>query len=284
MDTTQGDRTVVHGDSPITLAIRTLIRLKPTSTCVGIRVLGVCALLFAHSLSAQDAPVRFCFSAWPPYTYMENGEARGLSTVVLREAARRAGLIAEFVELPWKRCLHLVDTGEHDAAVDAAKREQFLQGPTSFSVYTNTFWVRDAAPMQAFSIEALRNKKVGLVSGYVYPDELVKEPPYSIDYSVDDDMNVRKLAGGRVDAIVADLVSTLRIAKSRDVKLRALQPSHSLDRLYPSFNAQRGDQQTLIDKALQEMTDDGYIEDVYRTMLGLDFRTVLGTNAPASGN
>lgn len=249
---------------------------KPTAvTSMLAGVIVLCLLLGAGTLAAQET-VRFCFNAWKPYIFVENGQPMGLSIAVLKEAARRAGYQPQFTELPWKRCLHLVETGEQDAAIGAAQRTQFLQGPTSYSVYTNTFWVREAEPIETFSLEALRGRTVGLISGYVYPDELVDNPPYAIDYSIDDDMNLRKLAGGRVDAIVGDLVSTLRIAQSLGLSLRPLHPSHSLDRLYPSFNGEREEMHQRIDKALREMIDDGYIENVYRNMLGLDYRTVLG--------
>lgn len=210
---------------------------RETSCCLPVVMrLGVLAALAIVMLAAvpvqsraESERIRFCFSPWPPYTYTENGKAAGLSIRVLDEAARRAGLAVEYHERPWKRCLHEVRAGAFDAVIDAAQRSDFLQGPTSYSVYTNTFWVREDTPIQAFSMPALGGSTVGLVTGYTYPDELVKTPPYAIDYSVDDETNLRKLAVGRVDAVVADRVSAMHAADGAGLPLRPLRPTHSFD-------------------------------------------------------
>ena len=149
-----------------------LVKRAFISRSCGLYAVVACMLLLAHSASAQPPPARFCFNAWKPYAYTEAGRIDGLSIVILKEAARRAGYTAEFAELPWKRCLILVEAGEYDAVMDAAARKQFLQGPTSYVVYTNTFWVRGDDVVDKFSLAALREKTVGMVSGYVYPEDL----------------------------------------------------------------------------------------------------------------
>ncbi len=255
-------------------AARTGARSRPglaLATLVGV------ALAYAVP-GAEPERLGFCFNAWPPYAYVQDGVATGLSVRVLDEAARRSGVVIDYLERPWKRCLHEVRTGTIDAAIDAASRPEFVQGPVSYSVYTNTFWVRDDAELQSFSLEGLRGKTIGLVTGYRYPAELVEDAPYRIDYSVDDDTNLRKLAAGRVDAIVADLVSTVRAAESAKLGVRPLLPSHSVDRLYPSFNEKRGAVQKRFDAALAEMQAEGYFAAVYREMLGVDFDELLATS------
>ena len=245
-------------------------RLSPPLAALAAVAIAVLSAAPVHG-RAEPERIRFCFSPWPPYTYTESGQAAGLSIRVLDEAARRAGLAVEYHERPWKRCLAEVRAGTFDAVIDAARRSDFVQGPTSYSVYTNTFWVREDAPIQAFSMPALGGVTVGLVTGYTYPDELVKATPYSIDYSVDDETNLRKLAVGRVDAVVADRVSAMHAADAAGLPLRPLRPTHSSDPLYPSFNEARGAVQRRMYAALAEMRADGYIHAVYAELLGVNF-------------
>lgn len=231
--------------------------------------------VLAAAANAQDDKIRYCFNAWPPYIYSKDGKAAGLSIEMLDEASRRAGLEAEYFELPWKRCLLQVRQGGMDAAIGAAKRDEYIQGPASYSVYSNTFWVQTDSTIRSFDLAAFSGKTVGLVTGYVYPDELVKNPPYAIDYSVDDETNMRKLAAGRVDAIVADLVSTKLAAEKQGLALRAVLPSHSFDALYPSFNKDKPALQSRINAALDAMRKDGFVARVYRERLNLNYEDLF---------
>ncbi|KAA3625938.1 MAG: hypothetical protein DWQ08_08660, partial [Proteobacteria bacterium] len=134
--------------------LRRLFRVSRTARLI-------CAIggsLFVGDVLAQ-ATLNFCFNAWPPYTYVEDGKAQGVSVEIAREAATRAGFAATFVELPWIRCLEAVRKDDRvDAVLDAARRPDFIQGSTSTSVYTNTFWVREEAQQQRFDPSTLRDE------------------------------------------------------------------------------------------------------------------------------
>lgn len=220
---------------------------------------------------AEEPQVRYCFNDWPPYAMMTDGEAGGISVEILREATKRAGMKANFVELPWKRCLEMVRRGSLDAVIDAAERPDFRQGEVSFSYYTNTFWVREDFPIDSLDFTALAGKTIGVIDGYVYPDALMEDigrAGMRIETSIDDGTNIRKLAFGRVDSIIGDYVATLRFAEENGLALKPLAPTHSADRLYPSFNKDRADLHKQIDERLAGMMADGTIEAIYRRYLG----------------
>lgn len=230
------------------------------------------AIFSSFAARSEDGVVAFCFNEWPPYAQMVDGKPGGISVEILREAAVRAGLRPAFVELPWNRCLQNVRDGLTDAVIDAATREEFLQGPSSFSVYTNTFWVRADDPVQVFDVTALRDHRIGLVDGYIYPEDLsamLRPPAYQVEFSVDDSVNVRKLAFRRVDAIIGDYIATTLLARENGYSLRALQPPHSFDRLYPSFNKDRAGLQERIDAALAAMLEEGFVDRLYRSRFNI---------------
>ena len=236
------------------------------------------------STPSLGGTVRFCFNEWPPYTYFKNGKATGVSVAILSEAAGRAGLEPKFQELPWKRCLNMVLAGRIDAVVDAAQRDEYLQGPVSHSIYTDTFWVRAGSAITAVNLQDMRDKSIGLVSGYKYGKALapmIASPAVDKEYSVDDTSNVRMLKFGRVDVIVGDHVGTKSIADKLGVSLRPLLPSPSFDRLYPSFNRNQTQLHRKIDDALKTMMDDGTVDAIYRREIGIPFADLVDTpNAP----
>jgi len=240
----------------------------------------VLCLATARAVGADEVRVvTFCYNDWPPYAALADGEAVGLSVDILREAVRRAGQRPHFVEFPWKRCLQAVRDGEVDAVMDASDRPEFVHGAVSFSVDTNTFWVREDDPQIVFDAAALAGRRLGLVTGYIYGDAmdaLFAEHGMQIDRSVDDAMNVKKLSFGRTDVIVGDFVSTQRFVNAKRLNLRALQPSHSVDFLHTAFNPARAAIMQRVDAALLEMCRDGWIEAAYRKTLGVGFSVVTG--------
>ena len=243
--------------------------------------LAATVALAASSAGAEQhlAEARFCFNDWPPYTSVDEEGAVGISVEVLTEAATRAGYQPVFTELPWNRCLELVRDGTIDAVVDAAHRPLYLQGPASFSVYSNTIWVAETSAQTAPDLAAFSGQRFGFVAGYEYPQAILNsfaEHQIEIAYSVDDAANIRQLAYDRVDAIVGDFVGTLLYAEENDLPIRPLYPSHSVDRLYPSFNAELPDMQRAFDAAIQQMLDDGSIDAIYQQHIGVSFSEVVG--------
>lgn len=202
---------------------------------------------------------------------MNEGEVQGISVDIAREATRRAGLEVRFQELPWNRCLEMVRQGRMDAVLDAAPREKFITVATSFSSYTNTVWVRSDDPQERLDFAALAERRMGLVDGYWYPDDLlarIYEAGMEIDRSVDERTAIRKLAFGRVDAIVADRVVTQQFANRYNLSLRPLVPDHSSDPLYMSFNKEKTDLRDAVGAALAEMMRDGTVRDIFVRHLG----------------
>lgn len=244
-------------------------------------VLLLSVMLSPVSATAQSSGevVRFCFNDWPPYAEADDEGSHGISVDILREAADRADLTAYFEELPWNRCLEMVRQGEFDAVVDALIRPEYLQGPTSFSLYANLFWVQDGSPYQAPEMSEMAGARLGLVAGYDYPPDLLDQAAQlklTIEYSVDDWANIRQLAFGRVDVIVADFVGTHIYATEQGLAVHPLTPAHSVDSLYPSFNSTKAGMQHAIDGAIRGMLEDGTVDRIYEDHIGVSFSEILG--------
>jgi len=243
-------------------------------------LISAIALLFTVArppASIASEPVRFCFNFWPPYAYRdENGNPRGISIDLIRLAAQNLNMETEFVLLPWKRCLQEVKTGKIHAVIDAAKREEYLQGPTSHSLYTNTVWVHRDSPLTALSsMNTLRNKIAGYIDGYVMPEEFTNIDGLHVDYSIDEKTAIKKLASKRVDFIIADLTNTAFIQKKQNLPIRALSPTPSADKLYISFNKDQPALQKRFDTEFSRIMNNGSLDQIYLQHIDQSYREIL---------
>lgn len=251
-------------------------------------LLFLIAALVAAPAYAADA-VRFCFVAWPPYTRIEGGQAHGISVEVLREAARRAGLAASFDEMPWRRCLTEVEIGNYDAAMDGARRLEFIAGRHSYVTSHYGFFVRqDDAGRGGSDPAGFAERRVSLVQGWWYPEALTSLPGMDFERLDSEAGQLRSLAAGRQDAAYGDLVTMGAAARSLGLAdaVRPLLPAHVSVSFYPLFNGGRADLAGRIDAALGAMLADGSIDGIYRAQLGRSFRDLarMAAGAAPAGN
>lgn len=229
-----------------------------------------------RSVWASDSEVSFCFNDWPPYATKSADGAAGISVSIIEQAAQRIGIQVSFQELPWNRCLQKVKDGEVDAVIDAAERPEFIQGPTSFSLFSDTFWVREDSGIKNYS--DISGGRVGLVDGYNYSGPLLAyldDLKLQREMTIDDPTNIRKLAFGRVKVIIADFASTLLFARQHSLKISPILPPFSYDHLYASFSQDRAEIQRRFDQSFSELLKDGSIDAVYQQYLGTGYSEML---------
>lgn len=243
---------------------------------VGGRNLRACCLaliLVGVSPGAMSADgVIFCFNDWPPYTEMRDRGPGGITVEIVQHAAEILGHQARFVERPWDECLERVKSGEYDAVLDAAKRDVYLQGPTSFNSYTDTFWVRNDSKISRY--DELGGGRIGLVKGYKYADSLMKHVEdlgMEIARGEDDPSNINMLAAGELDAVIADLASTFVLTNKNNLQVHPILPPFSVDLLYPSFNRERVELQREFDRVFARLIEQGYVDQVYKAHIGTTF-------------
>lgn len=242
-------------------------------------LLALTSLISPIGVLSNDRVTTFCFNDWPPYTRTTDSEADGISINIIKRAAQILGREAVFFEMEWNECLNKVKEGAVDAVLDAAQRDEFLQGPTSFNMYTDTFWVNNSSNINRY--EQLNGGKIGLVEGYVYNDRLLahlKTLNLELVYGVDEPTIIRDLAQGQLDTVVADLASTFVFVRQQKIKAHPILPPFSVDKLYLSFNAAKPELQRDFDRIFAELLAQGYVDEVYQQWIGTTYSNFAGAN------
>lgn len=234
-------------------------------------------LLFISPLPVFSGdPVSVCFVEWRPYTRMTENGAEGISVSIVKKAAQLLGREVIFVEHGWNDCLQKVKDGEYDLILDAARREDYLQGPTSFSIYSDTFWVSNSRNVNRY--EQLSGGKVALVEGYKYDERLhahIDNLGLEVVRGADDLTIVRDMAQGRVDAAVADLASTFIVVREENLEAHPILPPFSFDRLYATFHRGKPELQREFDRAFAQLIEQGYVDEVYQKTIGTSYSSFV---------
>ena len=152
--------------------------------------------------------LRFGYDEYPPLSYTENGEARGRSIELVREASRRLGIEPEFVSQPFVRLLTSVEEGTLDGMVDlyqTPERTKYLFfAPRSATGEDIFIYVRAGSGVRIESVEDIRKYRVGAVRGYYYGEMVDRELESGFDLVKDCKVLYGMLLEGRLDAVLGN--------------------------------------------------------------------------------
>jgi ABC-type amino acid transport substrate-binding protein len=176
-------------------------------------------------LFAQPEVLRVGWDDFEPYQYDVNGQPGGLDIAMVQAVGQKMGWILEFHKMPWVRQLASLREGSLDLVFDAtptAERETF----GSFSVP----YREERAALMALVIphprpttlqEFLdRGHVVGIERGSDYGDDwarLMQVPRYrsAVDEGTDLILNLKKLVGRRIDALIDDPLVAQTVARNQ---------------------------------------------------------------------
>lgn len=153
-------------------------------------------------LNAQVA--KFVCEEYPPYEYLKSGTPAGSDVDVINAVCKDAGINYVINFYPWKRCIFLVDNKQADAIFgilknnDRLKIYNYPEKPINLDkriIITR----KGYAPIK--SINDLKGKTVGIVSGYAYSKEFDGPVSFTKDESNSSKQLIEKFVGKRVDII-----------------------------------------------------------------------------------
>ncbi|GAA6204276.1 transporter substrate-binding domain-containing protein [Thalassotalea sp. SU-HH00458] len=181
-------------------------------------VIGLFLISF-HSVS-QQAPLSVGWELWYPYQYHNSQQQlTGLDLDIFNAIIKQANLSVTYTELPWKRHLNYIKTGDMDLAMGASyskDRAQYADYSIPYRQETVKLYVKKG---QVNSI--ILNKLADLISspymigvegGYYYGkayQELIKQSKFraQINEVIDIEQNVQLLLKGHIDGFLVDPVT-----------------------------------------------------------------------------
>lgn len=198
----------------------------PTPTKVGRVGVGLLAWLLAGSGWAGSpvegvSPVRgprIEFATYPIPVHVENAR-EGLFVELMREVAATAGFQHFHIEaMPPPRALRGLMSSKHDAVFPALDslfepHQAMVRTTESIDCKEDFVFTARGTPMLR-SLADLRGKVVGITHGYPYSREVMAATGFTLEVAVSDELNLRKLAAGRIDAFVLDEKTGIKAAQA----------------------------------------------------------------------
>ncbi|UTH76575.1 ABC transporter substrate-binding protein [Chromobacterium sp. IIBBL 290-4] len=175
-------------------------------------------------------------ATWPPYcgAKLPGG---GVLVSQVRSAMAAAGFRTEVLFMPWKRVLASVASGDADGVIGAE-----LSGATPPNVAVSVklmedreylFRLKQETSAQYAALTMFHGKHVGVMRGSAVPE--LRAAGMVIEEADDDAANIRKLAHGHLDLMLANDVVMEKLGREKpDIaqRLQRLEPPVYRDPLY----------------------------------------------------
>jgi polar amino acid transport system substrate-binding protein len=180
-------------------------------------------VLLCSSFFVSAEPLSVGWEMWYPYQFRnDKQELVGLDLDIFNAVMKQAKLQANYTELPWKRHLYYIRTGEMDLAMGASltdDRKQYAHFTHPYRIETVRLFVKKgtAKKMLLGTLEDLIGSKymIGVEDGYYYGKQykqLIKRSEFQSHISevLDIEQNVELAIKGHLDGFLVDPI-TLKV-------------------------------------------------------------------------
>ena len=208
----------------------------------------------------------------------ENNNLKGFRVQVLEELNKILSKndikleykITKHGNIPIKRCISEILEGNYDAYFGLIYSKQRKDLGLRFSkeeMYSipTVVWMSKSNEFDFDNLDSLKGKKVGVVKGYPYLQD-IKNPNFSIDNgATDDSTNVKKLVNGRVDAIIDNILRTGSVIEALGVsnKISYAEKPFKVSKFQIAYNKNvPQDVVNKIDAALAKLHGSGIIQQI----------------------
>lgn len=144
---------------------------------------------------------------------------QGLFIELMREVGATARFQNVHIEvMPPPRALRGLMTGTHDAVFPALDiffepGQPVVRTAETIDCKEDFVFTVRGAPLLR-SLTDLRGKQVGITRGYPYSSEVMAANGFTLEVAESDELNLRKLVAGRIDAFVLDEKTGIKAAKA----------------------------------------------------------------------
>lgn len=241
------------------------------------RALAACVAYLLIGLPSI-AQVRIYFDAEnAPLMQERDGKAAGLYPALVAEAFKRMGVPLEMKAMSWIRVLDGCDRGMNGAGGLYANSPRLVKWDFSRPIFQErlAIYARKGTGFKYGSIADFRGKRIGVHAGWSYGDEFdiaaANQTLIRDDAATDED-NLRKLAAGQVDAVIAnpDGADALLSKAGLSASVEKLPDLFSTVPVYIAFSkpANMRDLLARFDTTMAAMREDGTHARIVASILG----------------
>jgi len=236
------------------------------------RVLLITFLIISSAFSSnQNNHIKICHLEWGKHGGEKLPE-KGFNPDLVTTALKIAGYTTSVKIMPWKRCLLHVQKGSYDMVaglwIDEEKKKKFhfLESATYDKI---AFMSLKTLKLKSGNLEDFKGKRIGILSGAGAMD-MVKNGDFIISELINDDLMIRHLKAGRVDAIVSNTDHLLSVIENRFPKLinkiKIWDPAIQVNIVAPAISKNHPKKEELskrFNKAMRQLKKEGFYEKLF---------------------
>ncbi len=231
-------------------------------------VILLLALMCVLTLMAKS--YKIVYEEYPPYEFKSGGKLTGLDIEILNAIASKAKVSFEFVEVPWERALHMVQTGEADGIISlfaTDERKGFLHFPAEGLAYEkNIIFARKSFNGNVKTVSDLKGNMIGVTAGYSYGKSFDTAKGLNKDESKDQETMFKKFINNRFDLLITnELVGHYMFNTMKFKDFKALSYVADNQMLYMGISkksANSSELLNLVNKHLSDMKKSGELNKI----------------------
>ncbi|WP_172972017.1 substrate-binding periplasmic protein [Roseibium aquae] len=192
---------------------------------VSVLLAGVVAKGATGPVRADDRPLVFAADEWCPVNCTPGSEKPGFMVEIARAILEPKGYSVRYETINWARALLYTRQGHYDGVFGALREDapDFVFPRQPMGQTRVGLFKRADSPWRYVDETSLDGRSVGLILDYAYGEDLetLLEKRTIPSYQGGDaplDINLRKLAAGRIDLVIEDV--NIFWNKAEDMELR----------------------------------------------------------------
>ena len=160
--------------------------------------------------SSEDRVIKISTGDWPPFI-SENMKYHGIAARIITESFELQNIKVEYSWFPWQRTYNNVRYGDWDASAIWAvteERSQHLLFSDPIIKNKNVLFFNENTYSNWNSLADLSGLVIGATNGYFYGDKFQQAEAnglITIERTSIESHNFKKLASGRIDAVIAEI-------------------------------------------------------------------------------
>jgi polar amino acid transport system substrate-binding protein len=249
--------------------------------------LAVLTLLFAVAVTGcaqqekaglekvkESGEVSFAMSGgYPPFNYFnKQNELVGFDVDVAKEVAKRLGVKLKPVTTEWSGIIEGLRSGIYSGILGSMAATEQRKKVVDFSVpyyYSGAqMFVRADAPFK--SVDELKDKAVGLVTGTTFEQDAKKLGVTDIRLYKDDTHTLTELSNGVIAGVITDRVVGVNAMNSGKFNIKPLGSPLRKEDIAVAFRREDKSLTDEVNKILKQMHEDGTLTGLSKKWLKVD--------------